>query len=253
MVSLQSKSMNSWFICCRRKDGSTSCEKFSDHKESHLVQVTEFETQMCVALEPGFNWWVFCVLKKRDAIISLLKCCNIKYLKKTYKCGLPLSKLVEDALAIDKCTGSTLWVDANAKEMQNGRVSFNTLEDGRNVPHEFQFIECHMIFDIEMEDFHCKAHLVACSLQTYDQCSCHIHLCKCHNIWDCLHCPDAGCPELVSSNGFTHYEHLHHCSMQRKDLDHRMFLVWKRLRQEIHNCQSSLQPQNHWPSLLRES
>ncbi len=48
---------------------------------------------MGVALEPGFNWWVF-----RD----------VKYLKKTHKYGLPLPKLVEDALSIDRRSGSTL-------------------------------------------------------------------------------------------------------------------------------------------------
>ncbi len=56
---------------------------------------------MGIALELGFNWWVFHVLKKRDDIISLVKRCNIKYQKKTHKYGLPLPKLVDDALAID--------------------------------------------------------------------------------------------------------------------------------------------------------
>ena len=116
---------------------------------------------MGVALEPGFNWWVFRVLKKRDAIISLVKRRNVKYLKKTHKYGLPLPKSVDDALAIDRRSGSTLWADAIAKEMKNVRVAFDALEDGRNVPHGFQFVKCHMIFDIKMEDFRRKARLVA--------------------------------------------------------------------------------------------
>ncbi len=73
----------------------------------------------------------------------------------------PLSKLVDDALAIDRHSGSTLWVDAIVKEMENIRVAFNALEDDRNVPHGVQFVECHIIFDIKMEDFCCKACLVA--------------------------------------------------------------------------------------------
>ncbi len=77
---------------------------------------------MVIALEPGFNWWVFCLLTKRDAIISLVKCCHVKYLKKTHQYGLPLPKSVDDALAIDKCSGFTLWTDAIAKEMKNVRV-----------------------------------------------------------------------------------------------------------------------------------
>ncbi|KAL7465848.1 hypothetical protein ACHAXS_006159 [Conticribra weissflogii] len=45
--------------------------------------------------------------------------------------------------------------------MKNVRVAFDALEDGRNVPHGFQFIKVHMIFDIKMEDFHSTACLVA--------------------------------------------------------------------------------------------
>ncbi len=103
---------------------------------------------MGIALESGFNWWVLFDLKKRDAIILLVKHCNIRYLKKTHNYGLPLPKSVEDALAINRCSGSTLWADAIAMEMKNVRVVFNTLEDGRKVPHEFQFVKCHMISDI---------------------------------------------------------------------------------------------------------
>ncbi len=104
---------------------------------------------------------MFCVLKKRDAIILLVKHHNVGYLKKTQKQGLPLQKLVDDALVIDRHSGSILWVDAIAKEMQNVRVAFDALEYGRNVPLGFQFVKCHMIFDIKMEDFCCKACLVA--------------------------------------------------------------------------------------------
>ncbi len=157
----QRNSTKGWFICCKWKDGSTSWEKLSDLKESHPVQVAEFAIQMGIALELGFNWWVFCVLKKRDAIILLVKQCQVKYLKKTHKYSHPLLKLVDNALSIDRRSGSTLWADAIAKEKKNVRVAFNALEDGRNVPHGFQFVKCHMIFDIKMEDFCCKACPVA--------------------------------------------------------------------------------------------
>ncbi len=91
--------------------------------------------QIVVALEPGFNWWVFHVLKTRDTIISLVKCCNVKYLKKTHKYCLPLPKSFDDAFAIYRCSGSTLWENTIAKEMENVRVACDALEDGRNVPH----------------------------------------------------------------------------------------------------------------------
>ncbi len=78
-----------------------------------------------------------------------------------HKYGLPQPKLVDDALAIDQCTGSTLWADAIAKEKKNVCIAFDALEDSRNIQHGFWFVECHMIFDIKMEDFHWKAHLLA--------------------------------------------------------------------------------------------
>ncbi len=66
----KSKKMG-WFDSCKWNDGSTSWEKLSDLKESHPVQVTEFVIQMGIALESGFNWWMFHILKKRDDIIHL--------------------------------------------------------------------------------------------------------------------------------------------------------------------------------------
>ncbi len=153
-TTCQRKSPKGWFICCKWKDGSTSWEKLSDLKESHPVQVAEFAIQMGVALEPSFNWWVFCVVKKSNAIILLVKCYNIKYLKKTHKYGLSLSKLVDDALAIDGHTDTTLWANAIAKEMNNVRVISDALEGSRGVPHGIQFVKYHMIFDIKIEDFH---------------------------------------------------------------------------------------------------
>ncbi len=136
-------STKGWFVCCQWKDGSTSWERLSNLKESNWVQVAEFGILMGIALEPGFNWWVFCVLKKWEAIIMLVKHHNVKYLKKTHKYNLPPPKPVDDALAIDRHTGSTLWVDAIAKEMQNVKVAFDAVEDGWNVPHGFQFVKCH--------------------------------------------------------------------------------------------------------------
>ncbi len=99
----------------------------------------------------------FCPQEERH---NLLACehRNVNHLKKTQNYSLPMQKLVDDALTIDRCTGSTLWADAIVKEMKNVRVAFNALEDGRNGS---QFVKCHMIFDIKMEDFNWKACLVA--------------------------------------------------------------------------------------------
>ena len=41
------------------------------------------------------------------------------------------------------------------------KVAFDILEDDQNVPPGYQYMECHMIFDIKLDGFQRKARLVA--------------------------------------------------------------------------------------------
>ncbi len=142
-----------WHVCCKWKDGSTSWEKLSDIKELHPLQIAEYAVSMGVDHEPGFNWWVPHTLKKHDAIIALVKKRSARYLKHTHKFGIECPKTVEDALELDKHSGNTMWADAIAKEMKNVRVAFDPLENGVQPPSGYQFVRCHIIFDVKMEDF----------------------------------------------------------------------------------------------------
>ena len=45
--------------------------------------------------------------------------------------------------------------------MENVRVAFEVLPDGKPIPIGCQFMSCHMIFDIKMDDFRQKTRLVA--------------------------------------------------------------------------------------------
>ena len=45
--------------------------------------------------------------------------------------------------------------------MENVRVAFEVVPDGKPVPIGYQFVQCHMVFDVKMDDFRCKARLVA--------------------------------------------------------------------------------------------
>ena len=45
--------------------------------------------------------------------------------------------------------------------MKNVQVAFDIIEDGENAPVGYQFVKCHMVFDVKMEDFRRKARLVA--------------------------------------------------------------------------------------------
>ncbi len=137
-----------WHVCCQWKDGSTSWEKLSDVNESHPLQMAEYAIAMGVDHEPGFNWWVPHTLRKCDSIITLVKKCSARYLKHTQKFGIECPKKVEDALELDKHNGNAMWEDAIAKEMKNVQVAFDTLGDSMQPPSGYQFVCCHMIFDV---------------------------------------------------------------------------------------------------------
>jgi hypothetical protein len=97
---------------------------------------------------------------KRDRIISLVKRRSAWYLKRHHKFGIELPKTVEEALEIDRRTNTNFWGNAIKKEMQNLRIAFDILEDGSLPPPEYQFVRCHLVFDVKMEDFRRKARLV---------------------------------------------------------------------------------------------
>jgi hypothetical protein len=151
------RSTKGWELCCEWWDGSTSWQSLKDLKESHPLQVAEFAYMAGIAGEPAFNWWVGWVIKKRDHIISLVKRQRARYLKQNHKFGIELPKTVEEALEIDRRNNTTFWSNA-IKEMQ---IGFDILEDGLLPPEDYQFVHCHMVFDVKMEDFCPKARLVA--------------------------------------------------------------------------------------------
>ena len=63
-------------------------------------------------------------------------------------------------VAIDKNNGSTLWQDAIEKQMENVRVAFQTTPEDKKAPSGYEYINCYMVFDIKMKDFHRKECLV---------------------------------------------------------------------------------------------
>ena len=155
------RSTAGWSLCCEWKDGSTSWEKLSLLKNSFPLEVAEYAIAQGIECEPGFNWWVRPTMNKRNSIISSVNRCRSMDKKRTHKWGIQVPPTVKEALALDKANKNTLWADAIAKEMENVRVAFNVLPDGEDPPPGYQFVRCHMIFDIKMEDFRRKARLVA--------------------------------------------------------------------------------------------
>ena len=74
------------------------------------------------------------MLKKRDKIIASSRMRQSRYLKRNHKFGIELPKTVEEAYALDAKNGNTLSADASSKEMDNVRVAFKVLPDGKSVP-----------------------------------------------------------------------------------------------------------------------
>jgi hypothetical protein len=154
--------MYGWRICCQWKDGSTTWESLKDLKESHPLDMAEYAVTQGIGHEPGFNWWVPQVLRLHKCIISLVKNWKMSSLKKNLlKFGIKVPTLVDHALKIDKRNGNTLWADTMAKEMKDVCIAFQCLNPGEHAPLYYKWIKCHLIFDIKIEDFRRKVHMVA--------------------------------------------------------------------------------------------
>ena len=146
-----------WKLLVQWRDGTTTWIALKDLKESNPVQVAEYATLNQIADEPAFSWWVPYVLKKRNRILAKVKS---RTLKKTHKFGIQVPTNVNEALAIDRATGTDFWAKALNKEMTNVMPAFKILEGDETVPVGYQFIKCHLIFDIKM-DFTRKVRFVA--------------------------------------------------------------------------------------------
>jgi hypothetical protein len=130
-------------------------------KEWYSMQTTEYVVNNDVDRKPAFNWWVSHALKRRNQIISKVKLCQKQFINTNEKFGIKVPWNVEKAYEFDRINGNTLLADAITKGMKNSWVAFNTLSNGERVPNNYQYIHCHMIFNIKMESFCRKARLVA--------------------------------------------------------------------------------------------
>ena len=106
-------------------------------------------------VDPAFKWWLRDVLRRRNRIIANVEA---KYWRTAHNFGVRVPKSVNEALAIDKENGNTLWYTAIQKEMKNVRVVFEAWEEGSledaRCGHKlvvYQQIRFHMIFDIKMD------------------------------------------------------------------------------------------------------
>ena len=145
-----------WELQCELSDQSTVWLPLKDVKNGNMIEAAEYAVSTGIAKEPAFAWWVPRALRKRDRIIKKVKS---RYWKRTHKYGIELPHSVEEALAIDRRTGTDFWRKAIEKEMKNVGIAFEFPADGE-VPSGYKHIPCHMVFDIK-SDLRRKARLVA--------------------------------------------------------------------------------------------
>jgi hypothetical protein len=146
-----------WEICVSWKDSSTSWHSFQDIKNSYPVQLAEYAIHNNLKHEPAFNWWVDHTLKKRRHLIKAVKS---RYSQRTHKFGILVPKTAQEALELVLTTNMTFWRDTIKNEMLNNKMAFRFPKDNERVPIGFQWIRCHLIFDVKM-DFTRKARYIA--------------------------------------------------------------------------------------------
>ena len=159
-VKRRRKTTQGWHMLCQWKDGSTNWVALKDAKHSYPVLVAEYAIANQIDEEPAFAWWIEKLIRKRNRILSKIKS---KYWQRTHKFGIRIPKSVEQAIAIDKQNGNSLWWDAICTEMKNVRPAFEMWEqDEKELPPGYQRIKCHFIFDMKLvKHFRQKARLVA--------------------------------------------------------------------------------------------
>ena len=118
-----------------------------DIKEQNPIEIAEYALANKLDKEPAFAWWVRTAIKQRNTIISKMA----RRVRKRMKFGIDIPATYEEAVALDKKNGNTLWQDATRKEMNNVEIAFKFLDDGTKVPIGFKKITCHLIFDVKFD------------------------------------------------------------------------------------------------------
>jgi len=83
-------------------------------------------------------------------------------MKRTHKFGIRIPKTPEEAKHLDQENRNDLWWDTICKKMKNVGVAFEPFDGNEDDLKDYQFVKCHMIFDVEMgENFRRKTRMVA--------------------------------------------------------------------------------------------
>ena len=122
------------------------------------MELAEYSVAQGIDHHAAFFWWVPHVLHKQDCIIAAV---NKYYHTQTHEFRFEVPKMFKYTLEIDCENGNSLWQDAIVLEMEAVRVAFKVMNEGEEPPPGYQYMECHLVFDIKLDWYWCKAHLVA--------------------------------------------------------------------------------------------
>lgn len=91
------------------KDGTSSWIPLKDMKEANPLEVVKYATLNNLENHPVFAWWMPHTMKKKSIIVKQV---SHRLAKKQFKFGIKVPNSVDEALALDKENGNTLWHDA---------------------------------------------------------------------------------------------------------------------------------------------
>ena len=137
-----------WSFLAEFKDGSTGWLKLKDMKDSYPLQTADYAQNNNLINEPAFAWWVPLVLRKRERYVKKIK--TKKRWRRTHKYGVELPTTVEEALEIDRKTGTDFWTKALDKELRNVFQTFKFV-DRKEVPPGYTQCQLMMVFDIKLD------------------------------------------------------------------------------------------------------
>ena len=136
-----------WKLLFLWNNGTEKCIPLSVMKNSKPVEVAQFEVARGVDREPDFSWWVPYNLSCCDRIISGV---NSRVKRVTHKYGVELPRTVQEAYALDDKNGNTFWSDVLNKEMENLKVYFDILPEGKSPPPGYFRSSGRIIFYVRM-------------------------------------------------------------------------------------------------------
>jgi len=139
-----------------------SWESLTNMKEADPITCALYAREHNLINQKGWKWAKKIRVDARKLIRIAKRIYSAKRTSDLFKFGIQVPQSVDEALAIDKANGNTLWKDAIEKEL--GQIleyeTFKILPHGERAPTDHKRVLLHLVFDVK-HDGRRKACLVA--------------------------------------------------------------------------------------------